>query len=233
MKKRLTAVLLTLCLVLSLAACAPGENGGQTAQTQEAPQTQEQSSAQSSETPKSSEPSQPAESSAAEESSAPAADASESETSDAIDEENLKTYRDDLTEEDIQALKDAIGRAVISEYCEPNNIDPADFSWDVFTSNGGYKYVMWLEDLPGKIRESDEGPVVWVDDERIERVTVEDGADDNAKVTAAVCNGALDYLNTQALYNVGYLMSMTRIPHICDLVETIDLTALSESADFE
>ena len=197
--KKMICVLLISALAFSLCACSSGKNE---------------------------QPSQSSEPSTAE-SEKPSEDASESEASTVIDEGKLKTGKDDLTEEDIQALKDAIGRAVIAEYCEPNNIDPADFSWDVFTSSGGSGYFMWMDDLYGAIHDTGEYTVL-VDDERVERVTVEEGADDTDKVTAAVCNGVIDYLNAQAPYNVGYLHSMSRIPGICDLVETIDLTALSE-----
>ena len=222
MSQKITAVFLALCLALSLAACSSGGSG-------ESSQAQAPSPAESTEAPQeSAEPEESAAPSPAEENAETAEGPTESEASEETEEKPIKSIRDDLTEEDIQALKDAIGKAVLAEYCESNQIDPADFSWDVFTSSDGSGYHMWMNDLYGKIQESGEF-TVQVDDERIERVTVEEGADETDKVTAAVCNGVLDYLNTQAPYNVGYYSSVSRVlADICDLVETIDLTALSD-----
>ena len=222
MSKKVAAVVLTLCMIFSLAACSSSGSSEPSSQVPVSSQAQEPSEPSTvSEPEQSSEPSTV-------ESSEPSEEPTESETPSATNEGKLKGMRDDLTDEDIQALKDAIGKAVIAEYCEPNNIAPADFSWDVFTSSDGSGYHMWIDDLYGKIQESGEF-TVQVDDERIERVTPEDGADDTDKVTAAVCNGVLDYLNSQAPYNVGYFSSLSRVmTNVCDIVETIDLTALSE-----
>lgn len=93
MKQRLTAVLLALCLVLSLAACSSG-GGGAPSQAQE--------------------PSLAASTDAAGESSAPEESSAEEPSEDAVSEDVLNVYG--LSAEEFAALKTAIQAHIDSEW---------------------------------------------------------------------------------------------------------------------
>ena len=128
MKKRMVAILLTLCLALSLAACSSGGSSEQSSQSQESSQTQE--------------PSQSAEPSTAEESSEPEKESSEPEetettpteessseeepTEEAISEDTLNYYG--LTSEEFVALRESIKAHINSEWdVEDDYLDDKDF----------------------------------------------------------------------------------------------------------
>lgn len=124
MSKKIIALLLVLCLALSLAACSSGGSNEQSSQSQESSQTQE--------------PSQSSESSTVEESSEPTEEPDESseESSEApeVNESGLrpaKTAKDSqsISDEETQELLSYMGKSISEEYLVPNGISAADFAW--------------------------------------------------------------------------------------------------------
>ena len=130
MKKRMLALLFTLCLALSLAACSSGGSGRQTSQPQEAPQTQEQAPSESTETP-----AQP------EENSEEDAEAPE------VNESGLrpaKTAEDPIFDEDTQEILSYMAKSISEEYLVPNGISQDDFAWP--TDQAAWDYYKSLLD---------------------------------------------------------------------------------------
>lgn len=122
MKKRLTAISLALCLVLSLAACSSGGGGGSS-------QTQEPPPAENTETP-----SQP-DGNAGEEQPAEDPDGKETNASTEVNEYGI-------TDEALQSLVEAIKENVTDDYLNVYSINPSDFSWpeadaDFWSKTGG------------------------------------------------------------------------------------------------
>lgn len=142
MKKRLTALLLTLCLALSLAACSSSGSSEQPSQPQETPQTQEPVTAESNNTET--------------ENSEPSEDVSDNMTDDAEQEflagltdeeraqyEEYKEFKKQkeennaskevneygITDEALQSLVEAIKENVTNDYLNVYNISTSDFSW--------------------------------------------------------------------------------------------------------
>lgn len=129
MKSRMTAILLTLCLVLSLAACSSG-GSGDSSQTQEPSQSSGSSSAEGNSEP-TEEPEDPSESSK-----------EDAETPE-VNESGLrpaKTAKDanSISDEDTQELMSYIGKSISEEYLVPNGISAADFAWP--TDETAWKY---------------------------------------------------------------------------------------------
>ena len=122
MSRKITALLLVLCLAISLAACSSGGSKEQSSQSQESSQTQE--------------PSQSAESSTAEESSEPteepdesSADNAETEEADDSESQYAKRVEASYSDEEKQELLTCIAEAISEDYLIPNDINAEDFAW--------------------------------------------------------------------------------------------------------
>ncbi len=142
MKKRILALVLTLFLALSLAACSSSGSSEQPSQPQETPQTQEPVTAESNNTET--------------ENSEPSEDVSDNMTDDAEQEflagltdeeraqyEEYKEFKKQkeennaskevneygITDEALQSLVEAIKENVTNDYLNVYNISTSDFSW--------------------------------------------------------------------------------------------------------
>ena len=214
MSKKITAMLLVLCLVLSLAACSSGGSNEQSSQSQESSQTQE--------------PSQSAEPSTAEESSEPEKESSEpeetettsSEESDSSSEDTSQTPKsghDEISEEELANLKESIAKSIVKNYFEPNNIDPASFAWpDKMDDVWGY-YDIRMNDFQGDL----------VDGETEARpADTEDSY--YSELGEAIFLGVIDWLDSQGPYKPSYLNRVADVlrPYE-DVILSIDLTSVS------
>ena len=130
MSKKVAAVVLTLCMIFSLAACASSGSSEPSSQVPVSSQAQEPSEPSTvSEPEQSSEPSTVESSEPSEE---PESSSDEEPTSSDVNESGLrpaKTAEDTVTEEELQELLTYIGTAVKDEYLTPNSVDPAALVW--------------------------------------------------------------------------------------------------------
>ncbi len=156
MKKRLTAILLTLCLVLSLAACASRESGEQSSQAQEAtaeqsgeaPSQEESDAALQGADETGNEGSAESEDSGSGDALAGVTDEAEAELLAKMTDEEREQYEEfkkrheeihasaeaeineyGITDESLQALADAVKENVTNDYLNIYDISTADFSW--------------------------------------------------------------------------------------------------------
>lgn len=131
MKKKIFALLMVICLVFTMAAgCGSASDAGNDAggdQTETPTGDQQTDGSEESDDGMNGE------------------DASEgtddslvkSETSDI-----MLTADTEITDEDIQKIYASIKESIITEYLEPNGIDPVDFSWSV--SSEAWSYLVYL-----------------------------------------------------------------------------------------
>ncbi len=127
MKKRLAAILLTLCLALSLAACSSGGSSAQPSQTQAPTQTQEPAAAEEPSVEKDTGEMSDAQKALAEAEAALEESLARNAASEAGEAGEVNEYG--LTDQALQELVDAIRENVTNDYLNVYNISPSDFAW--------------------------------------------------------------------------------------------------------
>lgn len=194
MNKRILSILMVTIMAFAVATTACGKKEDETT-------AQEETKVEApTEDDKQQEESNTAESDVAEEGEEP------------VNDGEMKTGADTLTEEEIQELKTSIKDAVVSEYLKPNNISPEEFSWSEIVTDDWTLFNMLVEEYIPTI-------------ELGMGMFSHEADTQSQKIVMAVFKGVTNWLEGQGKFDSEYLYNVVSTLQPYDqVIPTIDIT---------